>query len=153
MYNSAIWHFHVTLHTVFHDDDNICLQAIQLDPEFAKNIGQILILGGAFAVNGNVNPAAEANVSISILHQILNLQYKYYIIHNSICLTLWLDLFQIFGYSEAADVVFTSGVDVLAVGINVTHQVVLTGTPFDKFFCAPLLYLSHFVLLKWVTFL
>jgi len=44
------------------------LQAIELDPEFVKNIGQIVILGGAFAVNGNVNPAAEANVSISILY-------------------------------------------------------------------------------------
>ena len=40
------------------------MQAIQLDPAFAKNIGQIVVLGGAFAVNGNVNPAAEANVSI-----------------------------------------------------------------------------------------
>ncbi|KAL2903999.1 putative uridine nucleosidase 2 [Bienertia sinuspersici] len=40
---------------------NVAL-AIQLDPEFAKNIGNIVILGGAFAVNGNVNPAAEANV-------------------------------------------------------------------------------------------
>lgn len=37
-------------------------QAIQLDPEFSKNIGQIVLLGGAFSVNGNVNPAAEANV-------------------------------------------------------------------------------------------
>ncbi|RDY08576.1 putative uridine nucleosidase 2, partial [Mucuna pruriens] len=72
---------------------NIAL-AIQLDPEFAKNIGQIILLGGAFAVNGNVNPAAEANI---------------------------------FGDPDAADVVFTSGADVLAVGINVTHQVVLTG--------------------------
>ncbi|KAG4917310.1 hypothetical protein JHK85_055591 [Glycine max] len=72
---------------------NIAL-AIQLDPEFANNIGQIVLLGGAFAVNGNVNPAAEANT---------------------------------FGDPDAADVVFTSGADVLAVGINVTHQVVLTG--------------------------
>jgi len=55
-----------------------------------------------------------------------------------------LDLFQTFGDPDAADVVFTSGADVLAVGINVTHQVVLTGTPFDKFLCAPLLYFSHF---------
>jgi len=45
-------------------------QAIQMDPEFAKNIGQIILLGGSFAVNGNVNPAAEANVSISILYSI-----------------------------------------------------------------------------------
>ena len=41
----------------------ICRQAIQLHPEFTKNIGKIIVLGGAFAVNGNVNPAAEANVS------------------------------------------------------------------------------------------
>lgn len=41
---------------------NIAL-AIELDPEFCKNIGQIVLLGGAFSVNGNVNPAAEANVS------------------------------------------------------------------------------------------
>lgn len=41
-------------------------QAIQLDPSFTKNIGRIVILGGAFAVNGNVNPAAEANVSFAV---------------------------------------------------------------------------------------
>jgi len=35
--------------------------AVQLDPEFSKNVGQIVLLGGAFAVNGNVNPASEAN--------------------------------------------------------------------------------------------
>lgn len=34
---------------------------------------------------------------------------------------------KIFGDPDAADVVFTSGADVLAVGINVTHQVILTG--------------------------
>ena len=32
-----------------------------------------------------------------------------------------------FGDPDAADIVFTSGADVLAVGINVTHQVILTG--------------------------
>lgn len=42
---------------------NNCLQAIQQDPAFTKNVGQIVLLGGAFSVNGNVNPAAEANVS------------------------------------------------------------------------------------------
>ncbi|KAK7273432.1 hypothetical protein RIF29_14481 [Crotalaria pallida] len=77
---------------------NIAL-AIQLDPEFSKNIGQIVLLGGAFAVNGNVNPAAEANI---------------------------------FGDPDAADVVFTSGADVLAVGINVTHQVVFTDSDREK---------------------
>ncbi|XP_073125317.1 probable uridine nucleosidase 2 [Henckelia pumila] len=77
---------------------NIAL-AIQSDPAFIKNIGQIVVLGGAFAVNGNVNPAAEANI---------------------------------FGDPDAADVVFTSGADVLAVGINVTHQVILTDSDRDK---------------------
>lgn len=77
---------------------NIAL-AIQSDPAFVKNIGQIVLLGGAFAVNGNVNPAAEANI---------------------------------FGDPDAADVVFTSGADVLAVGINVTHQVILTDSDRDK---------------------
>nr|CAD1819903.1 unnamed protein product [Ananas comosus var. bracteatus] len=71
---------------------NIAL-AIELDPAFPKKIGQIVILGGAFSVNGNVNPAAEANI---------------------------------FGDPEAADIVFTCGADILAVGINVTHQVILT---------------------------
>ncbi|XP_059658303.1 probable uridine nucleosidase 2 isoform X1 [Cornus florida] len=74
---------------------NIAL-AIQLDPSFTKNIGQIVLLGGAFAVNGNVNPASEANE------------------------------FPLSTLRDAADIVFTSGADVLAVGINVTHQVVFT---------------------------
>ncbi|KAF5804496.1 putative inosine nucleosidase [Helianthus annuus] len=71
---------------------NIAL-AIELDPAFTKNIGQIVLLGGAFLVNGNVNPASEANI---------------------------------FGDPEAADIVFTCGADVLAIGLNVTHQVILT---------------------------
>jgi hypothetical protein len=40
------------------------LQAIQKDPNFAKNIKQLVVLGGAFNGSGNVNPAAEANVSL-----------------------------------------------------------------------------------------
>ncbi|KAK9070911.1 hypothetical protein SSX86_009479 [Deinandra increscens subsp. villosa] len=65
---------------------NIAL-AIKLDPAFTKNIGQIVLLGGAFASN------------------------------RLLC--------TIFGDPEAADIVFTSGADVLAVGLNVTHQVIL----------------------------
>ncbi|CAN0830426.1 Probable uridine nucleosidase 2 [Linum grandiflorum] len=38
----------------------------------------------------------------------------------------------IFGDPEAADIVFTSGADVVAVGINVTHQVVLTDSDREK---------------------
>ncbi|KAE8022740.1 hypothetical protein FH972_008517 [Carpinus fangiana] len=77
---------------------NIAL-AIQQDPSFLKNIGQIVLLGGAFGVNGNVNPAGEANI---------------------------------FGDPDAADIVFTSGANVLAVGINVTHQVVLSDADREK---------------------
>lgn len=77
---------------------NIAL-AIQKEPEFAKKVGQIVVLGGAFAVNGNVNPASEANI---------------------------------FGDPDAADIVFTSGADIVAVGINVTHQVVLTAMDRDR---------------------
>jgi len=50
-------------------------------------------------VNGNVNPASEANI---------------------------------FGDPDAADIVFTSGADVVAVGINVTHQVVFTDADREK---------------------
>uniref|UniRef100_A0A0D6QWU9 uridine nucleosidase n=1 Tax=Araucaria cunninghamii TaxID=56994 RepID=A0A0D6QWU9_ARACU len=71
---------------------NIAL-SIELDPLFQQKIGQIVILGGAFSMNGNVNPAAEANI---------------------------------FGDPEAADIVFTCGADTIVVGINVTHQVVMT---------------------------
>ncbi|KAL8030504.1 hypothetical protein ABFX02_14G289800 [Erythranthe guttata] len=77
---------------------NIAL-AIQSNPSFVKNVGQIVLLGGAFSVNGNVNPASEANI---------------------------------FGDPDAADIVFTSGADVLAIGINVTHQVVLTDADREK---------------------
>lgn len=81
---------------------NIAL-ALQQDPAFVKNIGQIVLLGGAFAVNGNVNPAAEANI---------------------------------FGDPDAADIVFTCGADVVAVGINVTHQVFMTDADRDKLVCS-----------------
>jgi len=67
--------------------------AVELDPSFPKKIGQIIILGGAYSVNGNVNPAAEANI---------------------------------FGDPDAADIVFTCGADILAIGINITHQVILS---------------------------
>ncbi|XP_044965617.1 probable uridine nucleosidase 2 [Hordeum vulgare subsp. vulgare] len=67
---------------------------VQLDPSFPKKIGQIIILCGAYSVNGNVNPAAQANI---------------------------------FGDPNAADIVFTCGADILAIGINITHQVILSG--------------------------
>ncbi|KAI3788760.1 hypothetical protein L2E82_01535 [Cichorium intybus] len=77
---------------------NIAL-AIELDPTLTKNIGQIVLLGGDFSVDGCVNAAAETNIS---------------------------------GDPEAADIVFTSGADVLAVGMNVTRQVIMKDYERDK---------------------
>lgn len=36
-------------------------EAIRLDPEFARNIGRIVVMGGALDVPGNITPYAEAN--------------------------------------------------------------------------------------------
>ncbi|CAM6127100.1 unnamed protein product [Calypogeia fissa] len=74
-------------------------KAVQDDPDFAKNVGQIVVLGGAFSVNGNVTPAAEANI---------------------------------LGDPEAADIVFICGADILVIGINITHQVFLTGEQMEE---------------------
>ncbi|GJN06130.1 hypothetical protein PR202_ga23825 [Eleusine coracana subsp. coracana] len=74
-------------------------QALELDPSFAKKIRQIVILGGAYSVNGNVNPAAESNI---------------------------------FGDPDAADTVFTCGADILAVGINITQQVIFSDADREK---------------------
>lgn len=40
-------------------------QAIKRDSSFASKVKNIVVLGGAFFALGNVNPAAEANVSAS----------------------------------------------------------------------------------------
>ncbi|XP_059624952.1 uridine nucleosidase 1-like [Cornus florida] len=67
--------------------------AVKRDSSFASKVKRVVILGGAFLVSGNVNPAAEANV---------------------------------FGDPEAADIVFTSGANIVVVGINITTQVKMT---------------------------
>eukprot|EP01047_Picozoa_sp_COSAG01_P095564 COSAG01_NODE_26240_length_720_cov_0.913043_1_plen_217_part_10 len=36
-------------------------RAVDLDPQFASNVREIIVMGGAYTVSGNVNPAAEAN--------------------------------------------------------------------------------------------
>ncbi|XP_073007048.1 probable uridine nucleosidase 2 isoform X3 [Typha latifolia] len=105
---------------------NIAL-AIELDPSFPKKIGQIVLLGGAFSVNGNVNPAAEANliIEVSISVKLCILVGKVDTCRGSIRLFPVLEA-KIFGDPDAADIVFTCGADILAIGINVTHQVILT---------------------------
>lgn len=68
-------------------------------------------------------------------------------------------LHKIFGDPDAADIVFTSGADVLAVGINVTHQVVLTGTfsidyiiTISSYGTSNILFLLHYHILVPLTF-
>lgn len=40
---------------------NIAL-AVELEPRIAENVAEVILMGGAATVNGNVNPAAEANI-------------------------------------------------------------------------------------------
>eukprot|EP00271_Cylindrocystis_brebissonii_P000709 TRINITY_DN10928_c0_g2_i1.p1 TRINITY_DN10928_c0_g2~~TRINITY_DN10928_c0_g2_i1.p1 ORF type:complete len:347 (-),score=50.62 TRINITY_DN10928_c0_g2_i1:578-1591(-) len=74
-------------------------KAVKMDSKFATNVKQIVILGGAFFCNGNVNPCTEANI---------------------------------YGDPDAADDVFTCGADIIAVGINITHQVFLTAKELEE---------------------
>lgn len=66
-------------------------EALRMDPELHRKIHRVVVLGGAFKVSGNVNPAAEANI---------------------------------FGDPDAADIVFSSGCNIFAVGLDVTHRCV-----------------------------
>ena len=45
----------------------VCDQAIKRDSSFASKVKREVILGGSFFALGNVNPAAEANVSGGLL--------------------------------------------------------------------------------------
>lgn len=40
---------------------NVAL-ALHIDPQLPQTLGRLVVLGGAFTCNGNVNPAAEANI-------------------------------------------------------------------------------------------
>ncbi|KAE9624765.1 nucleoside hydrolase [Parasedimentitalea maritima] len=72
--------------------------AIQRDPEFAKNVARIVIMGGSLHEGGNVTPHAEANIY-----------------HDP----------------HAADVVFSSGAQVVMVGLDVTHRILCTKSDFS----------------------
>lgn len=67
--------------------------AIQRDPTFYQNVREIVLMGGAAKTNGNVTPAAEANI---------------------------------FCDPHAADIVFTTDWPVTMVGLDVTHQTIMT---------------------------
>jgi hypothetical protein len=64
---------------------SLVTQAVELDPAFPEKIGQIIILGGAYSVNGNVNPAAEANVRVSLLISLIHsVVLSYHLLESSI---------------------------------------------------------------------
>ncbi|MFV8394382.1 nucleoside hydrolase [Corynebacterium hindlerae] len=65
--------------------------AVQLAPDFTR--AQVVVMGGALTVPGNVTPWSEANI---------------------------------YQDPEAADIVFRSELDVTMIGLDVTHQTVLT---------------------------
>ncbi len=68
-------------------------RALKDDPDIAGLVKQVVIMGGAFDVPGNITPAAEANIH---------------------------------GDPEAADIVFGASWPVVAVGLDVTMQTVMT---------------------------
>ncbi|KAF7148952.1 hypothetical protein RHSIM_Rhsim03G0077300 [Rhododendron simsii] len=84
--------------------------AIKRDSTFASKVKRVVVLGGSFFALGNINPAAEANVSTSSA-------FLYSLQSDAEHATL------IYGDPEAADIVFTSGADIVVVGINITTQI------------------------------
>ncbi|WDR02832.1 nucleoside hydrolase [Devosia algicola] len=67
--------------------------AIALAPDIVDLVKQVVIMGGAFDVPGNLSPAAEANI---------------------------------IGDPEAADTIMTAPWKVVAIGLDVTHQTIMT---------------------------
>lgn len=67
--------------------------ALEEAPEIASLVRRVVLMGGAFARNGNATPAAEANIHCD---------------------------------PEAADLVFTAAWPVVALGLDVTMQTVMT---------------------------
>ncbi|KAG1363556.1 putative Uridine nucleosidase 1 [Cocos nucifera] len=111
--------------------------AIKRDSAFARKVKRVVVLGGAFFVSGNVNPAAEANVKEWTRVEVCfscgvneaEALKKYLLLAALIpskvshcCHPSQ----QIYGDPEAADVVFTCGADIVVVGINITTQVKFT---------------------------
>lgn len=73
--------------------------ALQYDPEFARNVAQVVIMGGSIDEGGNITPHAEANIY-----------------HDP----------------HAAEVVLGADMDVVLVGLDVTHRILCTAEDFTN---------------------
>ena len=73
--------------------------ALNKAPEIARQIRQIVLMGGAYFEVGNISPAAEFNIYVD---------------------------------PEAADVVLRSGVPVVMLPLDLTHQVLVTPPRFER---------------------
>ncbi|RLA31794.1 MAG: nucleoside hydrolase [Gammaproteobacteria bacterium] len=76
--------------------------ALELCPELPSLVKEVVIMGGAFGLNGhrgNVSPVAEANIA---------------------------------GDPQAADIVFTSGLPITIVGLDVTQESIASSHFFDQ---------------------
>ena len=73
--------------------------ALRSDPDITTLIKQVVIMGGAFTVDGNVSPAAEANI---------------------------------YGDPLAADIVFSSGLNIKCIGLDVTNSIKIGQHELDK---------------------
>lgn len=73
--------------------------ALRLDPEFSRNVKEVVIMGGALTCPGNITPFAEANI---------------------------------FHDPKAADIVFSSQLNLTMVGLDVTLKTLLRQSQIDE---------------------
>ncbi len=78
---------------------NLALALVR-DPDIARNIEQIVMMGGGFFEGGNTTPAAEFNIYVD---------------------------------PHAAHVVFTSGIPIVMMPLDVTHKALTTPDRLDRF--------------------
>ena len=69
-----------------------CFQAIKRDSSFVSKVKKIVVLGGSFFALGNVNPAAEANVSGQLLSVVYDAREIRILSQRLICFNLDLSI-------------------------------------------------------------
>ncbi|GMP42282.1 hypothetical protein CsSME_00012138 [Camellia sinensis var. sinensis] len=74
--------------------------AMKRDSSFASKVKRVVILGGSFFALGNVNPAAEANVSDYHLYNTFSYSIWYEIEHALFYHTVLLDVLNLFRFGS-----------------------------------------------------